>query len=181
MSKKSDQSPDVAPEGEALFPSDGIEKKAEVARKPTKAPILSPTTPEGDNAGAIIKAWIDWYTECDGVPIPQATISRMGKHVQALIQSGYTSADIKFGLAIWTMKKLEDPPLSPARVDDYVWEWASSTRGKGRAWRSLVMEQIKAFGSTSAASTRPKSRQERQDENLAGMVAWAERKQQNGA
>lgn len=172
-SKKKAEVEPVA-DGDALFSSEGIERSKAVEKPSGKKKMtLSPTTPEGDNAGNIIAAWIDWYTECDGVPIPKATISRMSKHVLELIQSGYNSADIKYGLAIWTIRKIEDPMLSPQQVDSFTWDWASSTRGGRRnGWRERTIEQVRSFGGN-AGNAGKTTRQQRQESNLGKIAAWA--------
>lgn len=145
--------------------------KSVTKREPKEA---SPLTPQGQNAGDILKQWIDWYTRCNnGVPIPQTIIARIGKQIRGLIVSGYTTDDIKYGLAIWTVRQSVDPRLSPTNLDGITWEWASKTRGNVTAWREATIRQIGEFSNGAVSATeRPRTREERHHANSDTIDQW---------
>lgn len=182
MASPRSEEPDAAAEGdqaeggaemEALFETPKAAKSKAVAPAKKKVSLVA-RTPDGDDASTIIAAWIDWYTASDGVPIPKATISRMSKHVKDLITSGYTSTDIKYGLALWTIARVDNPMLSPSYVDNYTWDWASSTRGNRKQWRAQVVQQVRSMSGN--APSRPRaSRQDRHDNNMSAIADWTNR------
>ena len=63
------------------------------------------TTPTGEDASAIISDWIDWHRQVyqvDPTFIPQAA-----KKVKEFVVAGYSTASIKYGLYVWTLKRRE--------------------------------------------------------------------------
>src|SRR5699024_1216539 len=68
-----------------------------------------PTTTTGENAGVILGAWIKFVYDSTGIPIPPAVRGRLGKRIKICITTGYTTEQIKWGLAAWLVTRMDDP------------------------------------------------------------------------
>lgn len=161
----------------------------EAAAAPAPAPAKTrkpkgvvPRTPEDDSAQDIMAAWIDWYQERTGTPIPSSVIARLAKQVKELIIAGYHSNDIKYGLAAWAVDQYDNPSLSPQILDRIVWGFA---RAKSPAARA-AMEQMKAdvrnfqrgTGIAPSAQMTKKQARDRADEQSTDQ--WLAKKNQEG-
>lgn len=97
-----------------------------------------PVTSTGEHAGDIVGAWVAWYSQTCDVPVPGSIVSRMGKQVKTLIVTGFTTDEIKFGLAAWTLKQLDFPGLSPTALDMLVFSYARDTRAGAAEFREKL-------------------------------------------
>ena len=173
MTKQRSTSPPAS--DDSLFPELASTALAVSQSRCTKdVADLAHTTPQGHNAGDLIREWVTWYSQLDNnVPIPRTIIARLAKQVRGLIISGYPTVDIKYGLAIWTVRHADDPRLSPTQLDNITWEWASKTRGNMAAWRREVQQQIASFsGGTVSAQEAPRTRADRQRATDDAIGRW---------
>lgn len=140
-----------------------------------RAPVA--TTPQGQNAGEIIATWVQWYQDGTGVPIPQTIIGRMAKQVHGLVKTGYTTDQIKFALAIWTVQKQENHLLSPAQLDSICWQFALDTSARAQRWKAAAKAQIAEFsaqaGVRNQAAPTPTKREQRKERNLTALQNWS--------
>lgn len=143
-------------------------------RPPEEAPA---TTPEGDDARAIIADWVLWMSEGIEQPFPSNTRGRIGSHVRTLIVDGFSSRQIKLGLAAWTIEALGDPRLSPAVLERYVMQWTTRTP-QAQRWREEINTQLQRLqtarhdGSTTVPSSATRRRDERDSFNAAARAAY---------
>lgn len=114
-------------------------------REAIKAAVSVPRTESGESAQDILAAWVGWYEQGSGVPVPQSVIVRIGKQVKSLISTGYTTDEIKHGLSIWTVAQMDNDMLSPTMLDRFVWRFARDTRAGAAAWRDAVRQQVATF------------------------------------
>ena len=141
------------PEQGALIPVTRAQAAA-VARRDeaaTPQPRSEKRTPEGDGAKELVGAWCDWVKAGSGVSIPPGVIPRIGKQIKGLIAADYSSAAIKYGLAVWTMYHFDNPMLSPTKLDDFTWKYATDTSTQAAAWRNQIKQRIATFSGDAKA------------------------------
>lgn len=130
-------------------------------------------TPSGDTADKILGDWITFVQDGTGIPIPPTVVGRIAKQIKGLIQAGFTTAQIKYGLAAWIDEKMSTPLLSPQALDDLTWKFATDTSAQARAWR----EKVKARTSALASNARDaKSRREGSNKDAAALYLEEQRR-----
>mgnify|MGYP001580481811 CR=1 FL=1 len=130
-------------------------------------------TPSGDTADKILGDWITFVQDGTGIPIPPIIVGRIAKQIKGLIQAGFTTPQIKYGLAAWIDEKMNTPLLSPQALDDLTWKFATDTSAQARAWR----ERVKARTSALASSARDaKARREESNKDASALYLEEQRR-----
>lgn len=125
-----------------------------------KVPEKVPETPSGENAGIILGQWVKWYQDRVGVPLPASLIARIGKQVKVLISTGYTTDEIKFGLAAWTLRQWDNPALPPNELDMLTFNYARDTRpGAAEFRRTLQASLLQVSNGTYRTGNRKADRE----------------------
>lgn len=145
-----------------------------------KVKDLAPRTPEEDSAGDLIAAWIRWYRDCTGSPIPSSVIARLGKQVKELILAGYSSNQIKYGLGVWAVEQYDNPRLPPQALDQYVWHIARESSPKAREAQARMKNEVHNFHRiTSTTSPLQSTKKQTRERNTdASIDEWLSEKQQ---
>lgn len=132
-------------------------------------------TPTGENAADIIAAWVDWYREGSGTAVPPTLIARMSKSVRGLIVSGYSTDQIKYGLAFWVIEEQNNPRISPDYLERLVWRYARDTSTRHTQWIEQMKQAVGAFtasrGVAGTISTAPTAREAEIERGLAAWLA----------
>lgn len=139
-------------------------------RVPRKVIDPVPTTPAGDNAADIVGAWANWYQTVADVPLPQSLIARMGKQVKTLIVTGYTTDEIKYGLAAWSVRQLDFPQLSPTALDAEVFSYARDTRAGAEKFRADLRQALEQLSNGTFRTGNKKEDRERR--TLRAIEDW---------
>ena len=133
-------------------------------------------TPTGESAQDVVAGWIDWYQGGSGVPVPPRIIARIAKEVRSLILGGFQVNEIKFGLAFWTVEKMNNPMLSPTHLESYVWQIAHNTRPQAQEWKAHMNARVAEFNKGAyriggAAPSKAETRRLQNDQALKEYLA----------
>ena len=101
--------------------------KAQLALPGTKVPAV----PVAPNRHAITRAFEGWVAEELGVPLPPTVSKRLPRHVGECLEKGFTEVQVKMGMVLFACALAEDPKVSPAQLDRYVYMWAFKERHRG--------------------------------------------------
>lgn len=142
-------------------------RKREERRKAALLPAVQ--TRSGDTVDQIMGEWIAWYTENTGLPIPPSIRARLGKQVKGLIQTGFDTPAIKYGLAIWSVNQMDYTELSPTMLDNYTFKFAQERSQQAQRWKDDMKKRIAAFGGSTRGSTK---KDERRTRTASALDEW---------
>jgi hypothetical protein len=152
----------------------GPKKKA--ARKPAAEKVVA-RTEDGQQPYDLVNGWAQWMVEQTGVQPHKTMLVRLMAEVKELIITGYTSGDIKWSLAIWSIKLADDLNTSPRQLADVAWKYRMDKTQAANAWRQRMKQSATQMGrkgiSPSALSNSPAEAKSNATRSAA--EAWAER------
>lgn len=157
--------------GASKSPSRQIADKEERRNKrPTR-------TDTGEDTNDIIDDWKDWMRKATGVPFPERYATILRSEVKSLIASGFTTTQIKYGLAIWAVERHDNPRLSPTNLNDYAWRYAMDSSPQGQQWRDAMRQRVRHFTGVTADHS-PKT--QREQRTATAQQEWLQKRADRG-
>lgn len=155
------------------------EEKKEVAEsKPRrgKSPRAEIVTADGDNAQAIIGAWVDMMKRRTGIAVPPTVTKRLARQVKQLISAGYETNQIKNGLTVWTVRWMDYELLPPEALDRLTWKLVMDTSPEGVQFQSELKSAVfRLAGHSTAVTGGTSSQKQRAITNSQAKQDWRSR------
>lgn len=116
-----------------------------VALECRRALSSAPRTPSGEHSGDLVQTWLRWHERGTGEHLEQNLVARIREQVKTLIVTGFTTEELKWGLAAWTLQRMDNPRLPPTALDRLLYAYARDTRAGSARWRTTLRAQVAEF------------------------------------